>query len=454
MNALLITSRPPCHSAGLGKDVVGAIMSLGLQVDVLSLYGQENQPDNMVNIIPFKKSYKEKAISFLQRISIFRKLWHLIRRVSGVNGSLEYHYIRNNGISIVYPFEQIPDVPIQQVLSHINKDYDFVISLFWQDFINSKTLKAIYDKLKCPILIYSVDMAPFTGGCYYFNHCRNFEAGCGICPGLASISKDDQSHKNFEIKKYNYSQMECYFLGNTWMNNFAKRSNIFAENQIRFASIVLNENEFSPIGKKSDKVDLPKRKKFGILYRAMPNLDARKGDTDFDRMMQLLYDRLEPKERKCIVVLPVGCYLKEDRKQKIKFDVMDIGRVSSDKLKNLYRVSSVFVSPSNDDAGPSMVNQAMMCGTPVLAFNIGTAIDMIEDGVNGYKSEIGDVEHLVNGLVTLIRSNDTLNLMGERARKKALAMNSYKAFAKNIVAILRSSSLNNKIDLANICNDL
>jgi len=436
---LLITSRPPSYSAGLGQDVINALSEQGYQVDVLSLYGQQNQPSNMISILPYKFVLKDRIISFLQKRRFIRKLWHQIRKLLGIQTQIKFHYLRNNGISIVYPDESKPDIDVEKVLSYIKYDYDIVMSLFWQDFINSKTLNEIYKKQKCPILIYSVDMAPFTGGCYYFGNCRNFEKGCGNCPAMASNIENDDSRKNFLKKKFNYSQMECYFLGNTWMIDFARKSNIFNENQVRFASIVLNSNEFTPDKNiNNDKISLPKGKEFGIMFRAMPNFDARKGEVEFEKMMQLLYDQLGEKEREKIIILPVGCYLKEDRKSKFKFDVMDIGMVSKSTLINLYRISSVFVSPSLDDAGPSMVNQAMMCGTPVLAFNIGTAIDMIDDGVNGYKSSVGDINHLVKGLFHLIKNQSALKDMSENARLKAIAINSYNAFNKNFSAVLEN----------------
>lgn len=442
MRFLLITSRPPAHSAGLGQDVANALLTYGHKVNILSLYGQKNQPDYMNSIYPYKKDIVGDIIESLRNVKLLRRFWVIIRKYLNLQFKTKSKYIRNNGISFVYPCESKPHIPINKVLANITTEYDAVISLFWQDFITSETLKAIYQRLRCPIIIYSVDMAPFTGGCYYFGDCRNFYSGCGRCPALDSHELADDSNHNFAIKKANYSQMECYYLGNTWMNNFARKSNIFKADHIKLSSLVLNSRDFSPEIKETDKIRLPKGKDFGILFRATHNLDIRKGELEFEKLMQSIFDNLSPQERSRIIILPVGKILDKDRKARLKFDVMDIGSVSCDTLKNIYRISSVFVSLSLDDAGPSMVNQSMMCGTPVIAFNIGTAIDVINDGINGFKAPIKAIDPLAKGLLKLIRDRELLTEMSLRAREKALNVNSYEAFVNNITDILRSSKTN------------
>ena len=61
-------------------------------------------------------------------------------------------------------------------------------------------------------------------------------------------------------------------------------------------------------------------------------------------------------------------------------------------------MSDVFLSPSIQDAGPMMLNQALMCGTPAVAFNIGVAYDIINDKT-GYLAKYRDSEDFCKGII-------------------------------------------------------
>lgn len=61
-----------------------------------------------------------------------------------------------------------------------------------------------------------------------------------------------------------------------------------------------------------------------------------------------------------------------------------LGRIDSrDTLRNLYRKAQIFILPSHHESLPTVVLEAMACGTPVIATRVGSVPDVITDCVNG-----------------------------------------------------------------------
>lgn len=115
---------------------------------------------------------------------------------------------------------------------------------------------------------------------------------------------------------------------------------------------------------------------------------------------------------------------------------MHLGFVDQHTLTLAYQAANVFINASIDDAGPSMINQSILCGTPVVCFDNGTALDVIENGVSGYKCNVKDIGGLVNGLSSIynMEKKDYLNFR-TTTREKGIAMNSLVAFSDNIIRI-------------------
>ncbi|HTQ80848.1 MAG TPA: glycosyltransferase [Thermoanaerobaculia bacterium] len=75
-----------------------------------------------------------------------------------------------------------------------------------------------------------------------------------------------------------------------------------------------------------------------------------------------------------------------------------LGRVSAERLRDLYRGALCLLQPGIEDFGIACV-EALACGTPVAAVARGGVLDIVDDGVHGalYPEDAG-----VDGLVTAI----------------------------------------------------
>lgn len=445
LRILLVSSRPPEHSANLGGDIVNALQTKGCTVDFLSLYPSiRHNPFTVYTVL--NKQPESASVELRKKLSpVFYKIIKTFLEplrssfratVNFFSKSRRLAYFRHQS-GFLYVDETSPDIDTALLLSSLpqNQQYDLIITLFWQNMLNTTSLRAFYDRYKAPVYIYSVDMAPMTGGCYYFNTCDRYKYGCGQCPCLLSNNIDDRSHHNYLIKKDNYSKIEAYFLGNTWMIERAIASRLFDSNAVLNMGIIIDETIFYPKKSAQARLNLGLPQQCDLILLARSSYDRRKGSDILVFAMEYLWRHMpeEYKQRLCLVT--IGDSTLENKLKGKELPVVHLGLVDRKKLINIYRESTLFLNPSTDDAGPSMVNQSIMCGTPVVSFNLGTAVDVIEDGISGFKTEDISKEGFAHVLKKAIDSilNNLCPQIRETTREMALKHNTSQIFAEKLM---------------------
>ncbi|GHU72393.1 hypothetical protein FACS189450_10100 [Spirochaetia bacterium] len=426
LNILILSSVSPYTSTNVGLDIMRALETAGHNVDYLTKYKFKNMLPNMYSVFD--------CVQPESKIAKLRKLLPVLKNIHKPSFLKKQAVIKNQ---VLFDDDELPSVDPYLIIKKITKEYDIIITHFWHYMITAETLKNIHEKLHCPIFILIADMIPMTGGCFYFWDCKNFISFCGRCPALNSTNEDDQTHKNMLFKKNVYQSIDYYILGNTWICNKALQNPLFNENRIKKAYGLINENIFKSRGKNDVRkyFGIDSKKKYILFAGAQSFSEKRKG---FDILIQSINNfvsGLSPEKKDELLLLVAG-NTAADIHQYFHIDVCCLGYLDTESLAIAYSASDCYLSTTIEDAGPLMVCQAVMSGIPVVAFEVGAALDIIVTGVTGYKAKLKDIEDYTKGILEIYNYTDSEREMTSlNCRKNALEKYSYKAFSNRIEEI-------------------
>lgn len=107
-------------------------------------------------------------------------------------------------------------------------------------------------------------------------------------------------------------------------------------------------------------------------------------------------------------------------KMGLEKQVVFTGYVSRNDLINLYQNASVQVVPSHYEGMPTVLLEAMSCGLPVVATDIGGNNEVVNSGVNGFLVPPKSPEVMAEAVVRLLDNVSFRENMGKVARNTIL----------------------------------
>lgn len=386
---LVLSSVDPHRGpAVVAEDQYKRLKKAGYDVDFMTLYPVEGHPE----YIYVYKNHKRQCLS-----------WSYL----GYKARFNRFTKANNG-NFYYTKETQTPVSVNDILKAIKKDYDVVLVFFWIRMLTFKSIEAIYDKLHCLFIFRCVDYSPMAGGCHFAGGCKNFETGCGYCPGIGSNKQNDFTRFNVKYRKRVYEKIKPVVTGNGYMQTFYDRSYLLKDYDRRVRTyFTLDINHFCEQDRDEARklFDIPQSGKFVLLFGAQALNDERKGVSYLLQSLQLLHDKFSDAERQRILLVLAGNSI-DEIKDKLCFEYKHLGFVKAELLPMMYSAADVFLSPSVNDAGPSMVNQSLACSTPVVSFEMGTALDYVKGKNTGYCASLRDAEDFARGIEKIFRLSE------------------------------------------------
>jgi glycosyltransferase involved in cell wall biosynthesis len=101
-------------------------------------------------------------------------------------------------------------------------------------------------------------------------------------------------------------------------------------------------------------------------------------------------------------------------------NVVFLGRVDDDELRDLYRSARAMVYPVDEDFGIAMA-EAQACGTPVIGLDAGGAKDIVEDGRTGWLVGDRSADSFRQAVETAARTELDHEVIAERAQRFSAA---------------------------------
>lgn len=373
---------------------------------------------NNSKMIVKRKTVSDADIIQYPLSSILRRAWNRARTPSVLSRTdPKYHFysdsVKVNYVSAELLLEQIPFNP------------DAIIVLWVSQFINPKNVYELNKTTGAPVLWYLMDMAPFTGGCHYAWNCDGYQKTCGTCPALHSSSTRDISYQNFKRKLHYFRQTNLTLVsGTSWLTKQAGQSALFKGKRIEQIMLGIDSDVFRPLDRSIGRtiLDLPMDKKI-IFFGAKEVGEERKGGKYMVEALRTLSTSL-PDDIKGNILLVIAGKNDNDAFTDIFLPHKFVGFLNDDRILALaYQAADVFVCPSIEDSGPMMINEAIMCGTPVVAFDMGVAPDLVYNGKTGYRAKLKDSKDLAKGIAKILNlNNDEYIEMSRNCRQLGLEL--------------------------------
>jgi glycosyltransferase involved in cell wall biosynthesis len=248
-------------------------------------------------------------------------------------------------------------------------------------------------RLGAPLVWTMHDMWAFTGGCHYSGGCVRYRQACGACPQLASTREEDLSRSIWRRKQRSWKDLSIQLVApSRWLADCARASGLFAGSDVAVIPNTLDTDIFRPRDQSAARarLGLPQNAKL-VLFGAIESLKtSRKGA----HLLLPALGKLREIEARGIELVVVGASAPG---QDVHFPlpVHFAGHLTEEEdLAAYYTAADAVVLPSVEDNLPNVALEALACGRPCAAFNVGGLADLVVHGQTGYLAapfETGDL---------------------------------------------------------------
>lgn len=402
-------------AAVVAKRVHSAMLSKGIDSTLFTCYGQNESS------IPKHEFLRQAAIRYyLKNRLSHSRLYPLIKKIQGLRPHPNLAN-KKEGYEIFSPLHLKGPVPVAATLDETD-----IIHLHWvNNFINDQLFFPRYASKKFVWTLH--DMNPFTGGCHHADGCTRFTDDCATCPQLEGTKDPHYSSIVLSSKEAHLRNLASDQLIITapskWLLELSQKSRLTA----RFRHELVRNPSFDipELIDNSDirrRLHLPVDKKI-ILFVADNLWNKRKG-------IHLLWEacrQLPDADSVQLVGIGGGSSPPDD------LNITFTGSIQDPALMQMYyRAADLFVLPSLAENSPLVIIEALTCGTPVVASNVGGIPELI-DNDSGQLFEPDAVQLRISLSTALQKSYDRAAISRraiERHNPKATAAQFLKIYEK------------------------
>lgn len=257
----------------------------------------------------------------------------------------------------------------------------------------------------------------FTGGCHLPGACDRYKIDCGNCPQLNVRHEHDLSRWEWLRKADLWPDLDVTFVApSRWLAQCARSSSLLNSKKIEIIPNGIDTLRFIP-GDRSRAREVLGISQEGqvLLYGASQfTRDSNKG---FEFLRNALSLFLGSSKLKNLTVVLFGDQRYHDTEIG-GIPVRSFGTIVRDEeLVLFYQAADIFVLPSLQENLPYTVMEAMACGTPCVAFDVGGVEDLISHCENGFVATAANEHELADGVAWMLEDTDRCASLGHEARK-------------------------------------
>jgi glycosyltransferase involved in cell wall biosynthesis len=292
-----------------------------------------------------------------------------------------------------------------------------IINIHWvgRSFLRPESLS----KMKYPLVWTLHDMWAFLGAEHLAGDSRRYKEGY-------LRTNRPAGHSCFDLERWVWKRKLKSWTGldnltivapSRWMAKCAKESVLFRNKTIEVIPNGVDHHLFKPLNRSLSRqiLGLPQEKKLILISSLFIDKGRHKGMNLFKAAVSQLGES-DLTDKAQIMVIGASS---QEQLSGLNFKVISFGRLFDEiSLALIYAAADVLVQPSREDNLPNTVLEALSCGTPVVAFDIGGMSDMIEHQQNGYMARPFDVNDLAAGIMWVLSDHSRWQSLSRRSREK------------------------------------
>lgn len=260
-----------------------------------------------------------------------------------------------------------------------------------------------------------------SGHCAHSFDCELWKTGCGTCPDLTiypAIRRDATGY-NWQRKRRIYERSRLYVVTpSRWLMQKVFHS-ILAPAVIE-ARVIPNGVDlsiFRPTNKETARMALGIPNNCKVILFGADSIKKNKW-RDYETMravISVVAERINAQE---LFLLALG---EKAPTQRIGQATMRFVPPQKDQeaVARCYQAADVYVHASRADTFPNMILEALACGAPVVATDVGGIPEQVEDGATGFLVPLGDVQAMAIRIEQLIGDDELRRKMGVEATEFA-----------------------------------
>lgn len=125
------------------------------------------------------------------------------------------------------------------------------------------------------------------------------------------------------------------------------------------------------------------------------------------------------------------------KKRGLENNIMFIGGINAEEMKDMMLSSNVFVCPSSIENSPNSLGEAMLLGVPCIASDVGGVADMMQNGIEGFIYPFNEHYKLAYFLDYIFSHPKESAEMGLAAKKHARITHSQETNNQRLISIYR-----------------
>jgi len=270
-----------------------------------------------------------------------------------------------------------------------------------------------------PTIITLHDTWLLAGHCAYSVECGRWKTGCGCCPHLdfTPVLRRDGSAYNWQRKQEIYRKSRLSLVcPSKWLADAVSHS-ILMPTAVQLVVIPngIDKSVFKPADKMAarERMGWP-RDAFIVMFAA--NSIVKNIWKDYSTMREAIRIAGENAYGRPMRFFAIGDTAPAEHVGTVKIDFLPY----RDSIADCYQAADVYLHAAKADTFPTVIIEALACGTPVVATAVGGISEQVRNGETGFLAPEGDATTLAEYLVKLIQDPGMLQAMGRAARHDAM----------------------------------